>query len=586
MRRPSATAVITNTPFNASRDNAKMRPRLRLEKRLPPSNLPALAAFRQLLFAALLGLTAGARADEAAARVVLLANRDDPDSLRIAAHYAQVRGVPAENIVALPLPLVETISWKEFVRVLWQPLETELVRRKWIDAIAMNLTDPVGRTKYAVSGHRISYLVVCRGVPLRVMHEPEFFVPNPPLTNKPEFRTNAGAVDAELSLLAQPNYPINAFLLNPLFHDDRPGALDRSQVVKVSRLDGPTADDANALVDRAVEAERSGLLGRAYVDIGGNHPDGDRWFESAAKQLLELGFDTAVDRSPKTFPLAARFDAPVLYLGWYTGTVDGPFTLPGFRFPPGAIALHLHSFSAATLRSTDQNWCGPFLARGVTATVGNVFEPYLQFTHRPDYLLRALARGDTFGDAVFYSLPELSWQAVAIGDPLYRPFGVGFETQWKNRATLTSSLHGYLVVRRMLQLEAAHQPAEALALARQTQRTTPSFAVGLALAERLKAAGDPAAAANALAFVPLLEVYRPDEWALVETAAALLADSGKPAAAVATMRNLFRVRALPRELRATWLPAAIEWATAARNADQAEAWRRALVEATAPPPAK
>lgn len=524
-------------------------------------------------------------ADDLAARVVILANRDDPDSLRIAEHYAAVRGVPAANLIALPLPQAETITWREFIRLVWQPLEAELVRQKWIDAIPMTAADSIGRTKYAASGHRIAYLVVCRGVPLRVMHEPEFFNLMPALTTKSEFRTNAGALDSELTLLAQPNYTINAFQLNPLFHHEHPGALELNQVVKVSRLDGPTVDDAYALVDRAVEAERRGLLGRAYVDIGGAHAAGERWFEATAQQLGELGFDLDVDRTPKTFPLSARFDAPVLYFGWYAGSVNGPFTLPGFRFPPGAVALHLHSFSAATLRSSEQNWCGPFLARGITATVGNVFEPYLELTHRPDYLLQSLARGDTFGDAAFYSLPDLSWQGIAIGDPLYRPFAVSLDDQWAARGQRDSSLSGYLVVRRMIALESRQENAAALALARETQRLAPSFAVGFALASRLQAAGDAAGAAAALAFVPLLEVYRSDEWALVHAAALLLAECHQPAAAITTMQNLFRQRQFPRELRREWLPAAIDWATAAKNPELAERWRRDLAEVTAPPPA-
>jgi hypothetical protein len=56
-----------------------------------------------------------------------------------------------------------------------------------------------------------------------------------------------------------------------------------------------------------------------------------------------------------------------------------------------------------------------------------VFEPYLQLTHRPDLLLRALLRGDNFGDAVVYAQPALSWHTIAIGDPLYRPFAVSVE---------------------------------------------------------------------------------------------------------------------------------------------------------------
>lgn len=361
-------------------------------------------------------------ADELAARVIVLANRDDRDSVRIARHYADVRGVPVENIITLPLSRNETIGWPEFIQTVWRPLQEELVRRGWIDAMAMALTDDEGRQKYVISGHRISYLVVCRGVPLRIQHAPDLYRAARPYTDNAIFRTNAGAVDGELGLLAHSNHPVNAYVANPLFGNDQPSSVEAGRVVKVSRLDGPTVDDAFELPDRAIVAERLGLKGRAYVDLGGNHPDGNRWLERVAGQLIELGFQTQVDRAPTTLPVGAPFEDPVLYFGWYAGSVDGPFTQPAFRFPPGAIALHIHSYSAATLRDAASGWCGPFLARGVTATVGNVHEPYLQLTHRPDLLLRALGRGQNFGDAVSYAQPALSWQTIAIGDPLYRPF--------------------------------------------------------------------------------------------------------------------------------------------------------------------
>ena len=88
----------------------------------------------------------------------------------------------------------------------------------------------------------------------------------------------------------------------------------------------------------------------------------------------------------------------------------------------GAIAEHIYSFSASSLR--DARWCPAFIARGVAATVGNVYEPDLKFVHRPDLLVQALARGLNWGDATYFALPALSWQAVAVGDPLYRPFRV------------------------------------------------------------------------------------------------------------------------------------------------------------------
>jgi uncharacterized protein (TIGR03790 family) len=515
-------------------------------------------------------------ADSLAARVILLVNRDDPDSLPIARHYAAVRGVPPENIIAQSMPLTETISWTEFVTTVWQPLQDELMRRQWIDAIPMALTDAVGRRKCAISGHRIAYLVVCRGVPLRIAHDPALYHELPPLTDNPKFRTNEAAVDSELSLLAQTNTAINAFVPNPLFRNDHPSSLELAQVVKVSRLDGPTAADADALVDRAVAAERTGLAGRAYVDLGGYHPDGDRWLKAVAVQLAGLGFDTDEDDLPATFPATARMDAPVLYFGWYAANLNGPFALPGFQFPAGAIALHIHSFSAATLRSATTGWCGPLVAHGVTATVGNVSEPYLQLTHRPDFLLRALARGDTFGDAAYYAEPVLSWQTIAIGDPLYRPFAVPFETQWKNRAELPAELAGYAALRQMNLLERARQPAWALAVARAAQQERPTLALGFALARIREQAGDRTGASRELAFAASLPAFRPDQWALARESARLLQQAGSPVLALQLYGHLLQDPALPWELREPWLREARETALAAGDNERATEWAHAL----------
>ena len=38
-----------------------------------------------------------------------------------------------------------------------------------------------------------------------------------------------------------------------------------------------------------------------------------------------------------------------LYFGWYDWNVSGPFLNPRFRFRKGAVAMHLHSFSAEQL---------------------------------------------------------------------------------------------------------------------------------------------------------------------------------------------------------------------------------------------
>jgi uncharacterized protein (TIGR03790 family) len=520
-------------------------------------------------------LAAPARGEESLARqVVILANADDPDSLRIAHHYAEVRQLPAGNIVALKMPLGETVSWREFIASIWNPLREELVKRKWVDAIPIAVDDPIGRKKYAVNGHHVAALVICRGVPMRITHEPEFYTENRPLTVRKEYRSNAGTVDSELSLLGVNTYNINAFVVNPLYQNDAPSELQRESVIAVGRLDGPTPQDALALVDRAVAVERTGLIGRGYVDIGGIFPEAEKWFEDVAAQLNALGFDTAVDRAPTTMPATARCDAPALYFGWYASDLNGPFALPGFQFAPGAVALHIHSFSAGTMRSATIGWTAPFVVRGVTGTVGNVHEPYLMLTHRPDFLLRALARGATLGEAALYALPALSWQPILVGDPLYRPFAVGFEAQWKKRAELPPQLMPYVVLRQMHRLETAGQKVEALALLRETQQNGPSLPVGLALAERLQAAGDGASAAVALAFAADLKNFPTDQWALAHDAAGILAANGAAGPALNVYRALFSSPSFPRELRIAWLPAALKIATAAGDAAQEATWRR------------
>lgn len=550
------------------------------------NNVQALA--RAFLILAALAVGAGGAdracaAEPVAARVVVLANRDDPDSLQLARYYAEKRGVPPANIYAYKMSAAETIGWPEFVATIWQPFQDDLVRAGWIDAIPMDLVDPAGRRKYVIHGHRIAYLVVCRGVPLRIEANPAWAIEPAvvPLSNLAIFATNQAAVDSELALLAESVHPTGRFVPNVLFQNEAPTMFDQGRVVKTTRLDGPTAEAARALVDHALTAERTGLLGRAYVDIGGIHQEGDRWLEEVAQQLTELGFDTDVDREPTTMPGTARCDAPVLYFGWYAGDLNGPFALPGFRFPPGAIAQHIHSMSASTLRSARTGWCGPLVDRGVTATVGNVYEPYLQILHRPTLLLRALARGATFGDAAYYALPVLSWQSVAIGDPLYRPLAVSFEEQWAKRRALPPLLSGYAVLRKLRLLEAAGQGDEAFALAQAELAATPSLPLALAVAERLAQRGDAAGGVRVLGFSALLKTIPAEEWALLRAAADFCASHGAPANALEVYRRLLAVPELPRELRLAWLREALVAATAARDIEQSLAWEKELAGLTA-----
>ncbi len=542
-------------------------------------------------------------ADAAAARVVVvLANGADPESVSLAKHYAEARQVPEENIIALPMPLKETISWREFIDAIYNPLQAELVKREWIDAITAGDTDSIGRTKYAISGHRIRALVVCRGVPLRMNGDAKLVLETPGRGGQAAasgaFSTNAGAVDSELALLAASGYQIAGLLPNPLYNVKAPSDQQRIMVVTVGRLDGITPQDARALVDNALRAEREGLIGRAYVDIGGPHKQGDVWMEAAVKEIESLGFDLAVDRERGRFGAASRFDAPALYFGWYTGAIDGPFLTPGFRFPPGAVALHIYSFSASSMRNA-KGWTPGFVARGVTATVGNVHEPYLQFTHQPHLLIEALARGEMLGDAALYALNGLSWQAILIGDPLYQPFKVPVEKQWKQRESISPALAPYVAIRQMHLLEAAGKRDEALAIGQKELRRDPSVPLVLAMARtqlnppKPKSAETPDAAAVAagkkaaartLAVLTLFNSIRTEDVLLFAEGADLLRQADDAKNGLVLIQRILADQELSKPMRIGLLKQGQVIARAAMDFRQVASWDAEHRELTAPPP--
>jgi hypothetical protein len=237
------------------------------------------------------------------------------------------------------------------------------------------------------------------------------------------------------------------------------------------------------------------------------------------------------------------------------------------------VALHIHSFSAPTLHADGTGWCGPLVARGVTATMGNVFEPYLAFTHRPDLLLHALAQGKNFGDAVYYALPALSWQAVAIGDPLYRPFKVPLENQGPAP---------YAVMRRANLLVRAEQKAGAIALLKAAMRDQPSLPLGLALAKLALAENDVATAVAAVGFAPALKPVRPEDWPLLREIAGLLAANGARPAALQVYVNLARVPAPAPEAMKALLTEARQAADAAGDLKHSLEFARQLNELAAP----
>jgi hypothetical protein len=179
------------------------------------------------------------------------------------------------------------------------------------------------------------------------------------------------------------------------------------------------------MIDDAITVEQTGLTGRGVIDLAlknGAYEEGEDWLRKTAASYRHSGVPFFVDRYAPLVPDHWPLPDTALYFGWYSGGITGALASSSFQFKRGAIACHLHSFSANTLRSATDAWVGPLLAHGAAATMGNVYEPYLSFTVHFDILNERLLAGFTVAEASWNATPGLSWMNVVLGDPLYRPF--------------------------------------------------------------------------------------------------------------------------------------------------------------------
>lgn len=365
--------------------------------------------------------------------VVVIYNSRMRESKAVADYYAKQRNVPASQVFGFDMVTSESMSRAEFRNSLQEALAKKLTSEKlWTVGPKMVVTtngQPATAVR-SVLDSKIRYVVLCYGVPLKILPDPTLRELQP--TNaRPEFMRNEAAVDSDLACLPQTLHAMrfSGPLQSPFYSVTNAGALSPTNgILMVARLDGPTPEIARGLVDKALQAERDGLHGRAYFDLrkisDPGYKIGDEWIRNASEICRALGYDIYVDESGAPIPASFPMSQIAFYEGWYTENVFGPFTLPEVEFMPGAFAYHLHSFSASSLRLTNRSWVGPLLLKGATCTMGCVDEPYLAAT--PDvgaFTGRFVHFGFTFGEAAYASQPVLSWQTTVVGDPLYRPFG-------------------------------------------------------------------------------------------------------------------------------------------------------------------
>ena len=391
---------------------------------------------------------------QAPSNVLLVANDREPVSGQVAAYYASRRNLPPEQVVHIETATTERISRDDYARQIEAPV------RAWLQAHDAQ--------------DRILYIVLTKGVPLAISG-----------TEGPT--GTMSSVDSELTLLYRrmSGVPvsIDGSVENPYFAaagaTQAPTFSHASfDIYLVTRLDGFTAQDAMALVDRSIAASRDGSIVVSSRQTA--QPSAtDQWVDRTIDRLTEIGAKdrVALWRTDAGSPPAARA------IGYLSSGSNDPATAgrtPPLAFSPGALAAMFLSTDARTMVEPPAQWkpspaglnyagssqslIGDLVRAGVTGVAGQVSEPYLAGTVHPDRLFPGYLSGLNLAEAFYRSIPVLSWHTIVIGDPLCAPFrdqGLS-EAEASPAIASDTELPAYFSQRRLAHIEPKEKWAPAL----------------------------------------------------------------------------------------------------------------------------
>lgn len=377
-----------------------------------------------LLFALLVSsaVSLSAASSQDLSSIAVVYNASVPESKSLADFYCKARGIDPSRQIPLMTSTNEEITRSDYDSTIASPLRRLLQDRGWWTTTK----DMMDRT--IVISSSVRQVALIRGIPLKIK-ECGDYPGDARIQPAPFGFVNAASVDSELSALGLFAPQISGVIQNPVCNNAARSVFNPQPppwLLQVARLDAPTDAAVREMILNCIRAEQAGLWGWGYIDLRSiNDPgyvQGDQWIRKAGAEMRRYGIPVITDDLPDTFQGGFPVTDAAAYYGWYSENIDGPFSDPFFRFVPGAVAAHLHSFSAVTLRDPLKGWTGPLILHGASASVGNVYEPYLAFTTDFGTMASVLLTGADLTEAYYSAQPVLSWMSVLVGDPLYRPY--------------------------------------------------------------------------------------------------------------------------------------------------------------------
>lgn len=332
-------------------------------------------------------------APEESTHVLVVMNQASEDSSTIAQYYVEKRSIPAANLVKINCRTEDNIPIEEYGKNIEQPV---------MKAVADSKT-------------RIDYIVMTKGVPIRIIDDGGYSVDAFLMTSK-----------LNLKPIQSPNQTEVKRCLNPYFEHEEAFQSDKfGGLILVTRLDGPKVADCKKLVDNSIAARPD--KGPYFFDQAGNRKEGgyqllNDALASASENLRTRGFQVALE-STDSFIAP---DEPLMgYCSW--GSNDGAFSLNAYqkiKFKPGSIAETFVSTSARTFAYVQggQSQITDLINQGVTGIKGYVSEPYTFALARPEILFDRYTKGYNLAESFYMASLVIKWKDLVIGDPLCRPY--------------------------------------------------------------------------------------------------------------------------------------------------------------------
>jgi uncharacterized protein (TIGR03790 family) len=378
-------------------------------------------------------------ASHTSAEVLLVYNANSPISVAIAKDYAARRGVTKSVVIHCADSAInaanETISLADYTGQIEAPIRAYLKQHPEINFIVLTKGVPI-RVRGGETGSRDENLPA--SAPLNASVDSYLAAMDYPSIHGP----GSNAVKIAIHGSGARGFG----WLNHYWKADVPFSHAKFGGYLVTRLDGYTQADAEALVTRALAAEnaktpggdvlldvqpifkfRSTDAASQPLDVTGDIPDESDYgswnadMVKAGDLLIARKVRTELDRDEAFVGDRSNLRG---YFSW--GSNDAKYNEKAYEsltFAPGAIGDTAVSTSARTFLPTTggQSLITDLIAHGITGVKGYTDEPLLQAIASPSIAMERYTSGFTLAESLYAASRFVGWEDVVIGDPLCRP---------------------------------------------------------------------------------------------------------------------------------------------------------------------